>query len=191
VVELKPAFRPARPASGAVNLAKTLAQTAVFWFVFLAAIPFAIVWLEGRVGLPRFEPLPPALTWSVFALASALGLASGATMALAGRGTPLPIEAPRELVVRGPYRFVRNPMAIAGLTQGACVGAALGSWSTLAYVAAGFVLWNGFVRPIEERDLERRFGPVFVAYRDAVRCWVPRRSGFELARCVARDEDAR
>ena len=29
-----------------------------------------------------------------------------------GRGTPLPIDEPRKLVVRGPYRYVRNPMYI-------------------------------------------------------------------------------
>src|SRR5262245_58286573 len=28
------------------------------------------------------------------------------------RGTPLPLDAPKELVVRGLYRYVRNPMYI-------------------------------------------------------------------------------
>ena len=38
-------------------------------------------------------------------------------MAVTGRGTPLPFDAARDLVVSGPYRLVRNPMVVAGLTQ--------------------------------------------------------------------------
>jgi protein-S-isoprenylcysteine O-methyltransferase Ste14 len=30
-----------------------------------------------------------------------------------GRGTPLPVAPPRELVVQDPYRYIRNPMALA------------------------------------------------------------------------------
>jgi len=29
-----------------------------------------------------------------------------------GKGTPTPFDPPRQLVIRGPYRFVRNPMYI-------------------------------------------------------------------------------
>jgi protein-S-isoprenylcysteine O-methyltransferase Ste14 len=32
-----------------------------------------------------------------------------------GRGTPIPIDAPKRLVVRGLYRYVRNPMYIGSL----------------------------------------------------------------------------
>src|SRR3974390_217591 len=36
--------------------------------------------------------------------------------AIIGRGTPAPIDAPKKLVVRGPYRYVRNPMYMGVLT---------------------------------------------------------------------------
>ncbi|MEM6337020.1 MAG: isoprenylcysteine carboxylmethyltransferase family protein, partial [Bacteroidota bacterium] len=75
--------------------------------------------------------------------------------------------------VRGPYRCVRNPMAVGGLSQGLAVGLWLGAWSVFAYVVAGGLLWHVFVRPIEEADLAARFGSRYEAYRRRVRCWIP------------------
>lgn len=167
------AFRLARPARPAWNLAKTAGQIAVFWSVFLVVIPHALVELEHGLGIAPFGPIDRAILWSVFVLSSALGLSSGYTMAVYGQGTPLPFDAPRRLVVRGPYRFIRNPMAVAGLTQGACVAGLLGSWLSLAFVVAGCVAWNYGVRPLEERHLAGQFGPDYLAYRRAVRCWIP------------------
>ncbi len=172
---LQARFRPAPPARPTHHLAATLAETAVFWLVFLLAVPLALARVEAWLGIPSFAfPTQQVSPWLAFAVAGALGLWSGATMAVQGRGTPLPLACPTRLVVAGPYRFVRNPMAIAGLLQGACVGLALGSPLTLLYVLVGGGAWNLAIRPIEERDLEARFGQAFRAYRSAVRCWVPR-----------------
>ena len=57
------------------------------------------------------------------------------TMALIGEGTPLPAETARKLVVAGPYRYVRNPMAVAGVIQTASIGLLFGSW--MVVVLAG------------------------------------------------------
>jgi hypothetical protein len=50
----------------------------------------------------------------------------------------------------------------------------LGSWIVVVYALLGSLVWNYVVRPHEEHDLEERFGAQYRAYRDAVRCWVPR-----------------
>ena len=168
--------RESKALSPGVNLAKTLLQMIVFWTTFLYGLPRGIIALERTFGVPGFDSGPwrgPAAV--VFVAASSLGLWSAFAMALRGRGTPLPLDTASRLVVAGPYRYVRNPMAIAGLAQGFCVGLYVGSWSVLAYVGAGFVVWNWFVRPMEEADLEQRFGDEFRRYRAAVRCWIPRR----------------
>lgn len=169
--------REARPATGVWNLAKTFAQTIVFWTVFLFLLPALVYYVETTLGLAwwRFANLPGMILGGVlFALGGSLGLTSGAVMALKGRGTPLPIDCPREMVVAGPYRYVRNPMAIAGLGQGVAVGLFLGSPAVIIYALVGGPVWNYLVRPAEEQDLEQRFGESFHAYRSAVHCWWPR-----------------
>ncbi len=91
-----------------------------------------------------------------------------------GDGTPLPADCTRRLSIAGPYRYVRNPMAMGSLAQGFAVGLFLGSPLVLLYALAGTLGWNFVVRPWEEHDLEQRFGEPYRRYRDAVRCWIPR-----------------
>lgn len=169
-------FRVARPASWRWNLTKTLAQTSVFWATLLWIVPSALARFEEVRGVHAFHfPGQSHLGWLVLALGSLGGLWSGITMAVAGSGTPLPIDTARSLIVRGPYRFVRNPMAVFGISQGLGVSAILGSPIVLGYVVAGALLWHVLVRPIEERDLTRRFGQEYESYRSRVGLWLPRR----------------
>jgi protein-S-isoprenylcysteine O-methyltransferase Ste14 len=151
-------------------------QVVVFWGLFLFVLPPLVVSLAAALGYePHPSPYLRAIGVALFAVASALGLLSAFTMAVRGSGTPLPLDAPRTLVVTGPYAVVRNPMAVAGLAQGVAVALWHGSAAVLLYVAAGGVLWHVAVRPFEEADLLREFGPAFVEYRNRVRLWVPRR----------------
>jgi protein-S-isoprenylcysteine O-methyltransferase Ste14 len=110
----------------------------------------------------------------LLAAASALGVWSAVSMSSRGQGTPLPSAMPARLVIAGPYRFVRNPMAVAGIAQGVAVGLVLGSWLVVLYALAGSLVWNWVIRPLEEQDLEHRFGDEFRTYRRRVACWVTR-----------------
>ncbi|WP_284988811.1 isoprenylcysteine carboxylmethyltransferase family protein [Arthrobacter sp. efr-133-TYG-120] len=173
------AFRPAIPrATAAAHVASTLGQIVLFWGFFLAVIPFAVAFLEQRwaVVLP-FPSFAAPVGVAVLVLASALGISAAVAMSTLGNGTPLPSAMPNHLVIAGPYRWIRNPMAAAGILQGAAVGVILQSWLVVAYAVVGSLVWNYVVRPLEESDLEERFGEEFRQYRDAVRCWVPRMSG--------------
>lgn len=177
--------REAKTASTGWNVFKTLGQTAVFWTVFLVLLPMAILVLERALGrgAPRFGG--PVSRWvgiALFLAGGALGLASGVIMAVQGRGTPLPSDCPRELVIAGPYRFIRNPMVVAGLAQGAAVGLILGSPMVLGYALLGGPTWTFLVQPWEEADLERRFGEPYRRYRAAVSCWLPRFPGHRPTR---------
>lgn len=172
-------FRAAPSASTATHLGKTFAQIAVFWGLFLGVFPIIIAWLENRWGLALLLPdswrgVTVIAGAMLLSAASALGIWSAVSMARDGRGTPLPAAMATSLVVRGPYRLVRNPMAVSGILQGVAVGLLLGSWLTVAYAIAGSLVWNWVIRPHEERDLEARFGEAFHEYREQVSCWAPR-----------------
>ena len=164
------AIREARPMR---YLPVTITQMLLFWGFFLGVLPAVILWLEQRWGLHLELPTlwPGAV---VFTLASALGVWSAVTMSTLGDGTPLPMATAKTLVIAGPYRWVRNPMAVAGIVQGVAVGLMLSSWLVVVYALAGSLLWNYAVRPHEEADLEHRFGDAYRAYRERVWCWIPR-----------------
>ncbi|QDT40284.1 hypothetical protein Pan241w_03400 [Gimesia alba] len=168
-------FRPTTPDAPLwLILLKIFGQTVIFWSLFLLVIPAALIWLESILGCPAFRfNGQRVLGVILFVLGGSLGLTSGAMMGIYGRGTPLPLDTARHLVVVGPYRYVRNPMAIAGLTQGAAVALFCGSWLTLGYIIVGFFLWNYYVRPIEEQDLLHRFDRAYADYQRSVRCWIP------------------
>lgn len=95
--------------------------------------------------------------------------------AAAGRGTLAPVDPPTVLVVRGPYRYVRNPMYVGVLWV--LLGEAMLFWSVplLVYAAAFFAMAHAFVTLYEEPALRRRFGASYEAYARDVRRWLPRR----------------
>jgi protein-S-isoprenylcysteine O-methyltransferase Ste14 len=91
-----------------------------------------------------------------------------------GRGTPAPVAPTEELVVAGPYRWVRNPMYVAGLLIIGGQAALYAEPRLLAYAAAFWAATHAFVVGYEERALRRRFGAAYDAYRARVPRWVPR-----------------
>jgi protein-S-isoprenylcysteine O-methyltransferase Ste14 len=97
--------------------------------------------------------------------------------AATGRGTPAPIDPPRQLVIRGPFRVVRNPMYLSVLVT--VVGWAVFYRSAVLLWYAG-ALWIGFhlfVIFYEEPVLQRQFGESYAQYRRTVRRWMPTRPG--------------
>jgi len=91
-----------------------------------------------------------------------------------GRGTLSPADPPKELVVQGLYRYVRNPMYLSVSTM--VLGQALLARSTalLLYWAIFFAVVNLFVRFYEEPALRRQFGESYDRYTQRVGRWLPR-----------------
>jgi protein-S-isoprenylcysteine O-methyltransferase Ste14 len=94
--------------------------------------------------------------------------------ALRGRGTPLPMDPPKKLVVVGPYRIVRNPMywSVAFVMLGeAAVFHSVALLQLVAVFAVGAIL---FVLSIEEPGLRAKFGAEYEQYCLQVPRWLPR-----------------
>jgi protein-S-isoprenylcysteine O-methyltransferase Ste14 len=112
------------------------------------------------------------------ALLAAVGLAlivqTVALFATVGEGTLAPWDPTERLVVRGPYRRVRNPMISGVLCVLLGEALAFGSTAVLVWFAIVFALNAVYFPLIEEPDLQQRFGADYDAYRAAVPRWVPR-----------------
>jgi protein-S-isoprenylcysteine O-methyltransferase Ste14 len=91
-----------------------------------------------------------------------------------GRGTPAPIDPPKELVTVGLYRFVRNPMYVAGIIV--LFGWVFWSPSLPLIIAPMFFFLAAhlFVTFYEEPTLKKKFGAAYEEYHRRVPRWIPR-----------------
>ena len=90
-----------------------------------------------------------------------------------GKGTPAAFDPPKEFVVVGPYKYVRNPMYIGGFFM--LLGFAFFNQSPTMVVFSllALVLIHCFVVLVEEKGLEHRFGSVYFEYKRTVNRWLP------------------
>jgi len=115
-------------------------------------------------------------------IAGGIPIAAGTLVLLAcfwlfvrdGRGTPAPIAPTERLVVRGPYRCVRNPMYLSVI--GIIAGQAVIFWqiNLLLYGAGAGLVMATFARVYEEPSLCAAFGTEYDEYRLHVPAWLPR-----------------
>lgn len=104
----------------------------------------------------------------------ALFVASLHHFATEGGGTLAPWDPPRRLVVRGPYRYVRNPMISGVIFLLAGLALCLRSVPHAIWAAVFVTLNLIFIPLVEERDLEQRFGDDYRAYCRVVPRFIPR-----------------
>ena len=151
----------------------------------VAALPFMVtivipVWLARRngvtVGVAASVPLLLLQVVGVGVLGIGLVLFASSLRRFAteGEGTLAPWDPPRRLVVRGPYRYVRNPM-ISGVIL-ILFGEALLILSRAHFMwALTFFAINAVYIPLfEEPQLAGRFGEDYEEYRRNVPRLVPR-----------------
>jgi protein-S-isoprenylcysteine O-methyltransferase Ste14 len=151
---------------------RAITYSTLFVGLLLIYLPARVLSWSGIVRPTAIEA--PQIIGTIIGSAGALvALSCVFTFVWIGRGTPAPFDPPRRLVVRGPYRFVRNPMYIGAVL--ALAGAALfyESVPLLVYGAMFLLADHLFVLWYEEPTLRRTFGPEYEAYCHRVRRWRP------------------
>jgi protein-S-isoprenylcysteine O-methyltransferase Ste14 len=162
-----------------MGLRRQLRAIALLPGIVLVVVPAFLIYATRDLDLGWALPSP----WSVVpSVAGALFMVLGLSLMVrttrlivsVGHGTIAPWDPTMRLVVRGPYRHVRNPMISGVLFALLGEGLLLGSVVLLGWLA-GFALLNMIWIPlVEERGLARRFGDDYVLYKANVPRWIPR-----------------
>jgi protein-S-isoprenylcysteine O-methyltransferase Ste14 len=149
--------------------------------VFLVLAPGIVVgWVPWRIS--RWQMRAPFFGFALFRVIGVVLIVGGisvllesfARFALQGVGTPAPVFPTRHLVVKGFYRYVRNPMYVAVVSVILGQGLLLGDTRVLVYGMFGWLVTHLFVLIYEEPTLRRSFGAEYEIFCAHVPRWIPR-----------------
>jgi protein-S-isoprenylcysteine O-methyltransferase Ste14 len=148
----------------------------IFWIVIPVFIVVASAFIDSWVTLPRFfYGWVNTLIALIFMIAGWLFANWTVKVQFAlGKGTPLPLMPTQKLVIRRPYNFCRNPMTLG--TTAFYLGIALWTGS-LSAVAISLIYPVGiliYIKLIEEKELEERFGLEYLEYKQRTPFLIPR-----------------
>ena len=121
--------------------------------------------LDRVIGLGLPEWLKPA--------GMVLVVVGGVVVLLCGGMLNTPGMIPTKFIVFGPFRYVRNPMSLGGVTMMFGLALFCRSISILLFSAILFLALHGIVVFWEESFLEQRYGESYLQYKDSVNRWLP------------------
>ena len=149
----------------------------VFFFFFPALLFFIPnILLDSWLHLP---PIPyPALRMVIGGAMMALGVLFLVWTLKAqrdiGKGTPMPLMATQKLVVQKPYAWTRNPLAFGLLNLYFGISIFIGSLGSLLVVVIFSIIILSYIKFVEEKELEQRYGEDYVAYKQQMPFLIPR-----------------
>ena len=146
--------------------------------VFLGITPFILFhisrYLSAYIPCTCNKSIDQAV--AVVALLVAILFMTYAMLALwiDGKGTPAPIAPTQKLVTSGPYKYCRNPIELGTGVYFLFIGTYFdGLLTGLFCQIFGMILGFGYIKLIEERELELRFGEAYRAYLLTTPLFVP------------------
>jgi protein-S-isoprenylcysteine O-methyltransferase Ste14 len=151
----------------------------------IAALPFVVavavpIWIARRNGVTAAVRQTLAQGLEQFAglclllVGLALFVSSLRRFADDGKGTLAPWDPPRQLVINGPYRYVRNPMISGVLFVLFGEALILLSRPHLSWALTFLVINVIYIPLLEEPQLRSRFGASYAEYCDHVPRLIPR-----------------
>jgi protein-S-isoprenylcysteine O-methyltransferase Ste14 len=152
---------------------KSLLNAVIFFALFMVLLP----WGAHRLVPATFTLLGGVQIWGagiLFFGGIAVWVYCLDAFSRRGRGTPFPLDAPRNLVESGLFSVVRNPIMAGELAVIWGEGLYFGSVGIIVYAAAITLAGHLLVVYVEERELRDRFGEAYTDYCRRVPRWFPR-----------------
>jgi len=155
-----------------LNAIFSVALTLIFSVLVVYFIPRWIIDSDFhlfplQIGGFRFIGLAPI----ILGIVTMVGFIWGWT--LSGTGTPLQFDLPKELIVRGSYRYTRNPMYVGYFLILFGESILFQSSALLFYLLVSFLFFHTVVVLLEEPMLKLKFGESYEQYCRSVPRWVP------------------
>jgi protein-S-isoprenylcysteine O-methyltransferase Ste14 len=147
--------------------------------IFLFGLPCLFIRLGARIDqwlqCPSilYMPFNLILGWLLILPSWLFAMWSIYSQFTIGRGTPVPFMATQKLIVQPPYTYCRNPMTLGAI--GMYLGAAILFRSIgsviLVLLFAGLLLF--YIKRVEEKEMEIRFGQDYLAYKQQTPFLIP------------------
>ena len=140
------------------------------WAAALLALAYGVGRAFVGAGVVYFRLLPLAIAIA----AVGTGIAVWGALTFAAEGTELEptSRANKKLVIRGPFRFTRNPMYLGLVLTTTGIACYAGTIAFFIVPLLVFAICNfGFI-PYEEAKMQRQFDAAYTDYRARVRRWV-------------------
>lgn len=92
-------------------------------------------------------------------------------------GTPFPMLPTKKLLMVGPFKYCRNPMTLGTIIAYAGIAILIGSFSALGSVAIFAAILVCYLKIIEEKELQMRFGSEYIEYKKKTPFIIPGKPG--------------
>jgi protein-S-isoprenylcysteine O-methyltransferase Ste14 len=80
-------------------------------------------------------------------------------------GTPFPMLPTKKLLIVGPFKYCRNPMTLGTIVAYTGIAILVGSYTALIAVAIFAAILISYLKIIEEKELQMRFGSEYIEYK--------------------------
>ncbi len=149
---------------------------AVFWYGAVALMVVISPWLDRilalELSIPSIVRLPvgivllvisvPMVVWTIIRF-------------IRTKGTPIPFNPPPSMVADGLYGIVRNPMHLGWTIVLIGLAVLLQTFTSLVIFIPLFLLVHIiYIKFVEEKELEKKFGQAYLDYKKRVPMWLPK-----------------
>jgi len=148
--------------------------------IFLIILPLILITLGARIDQwlqwspILYKPLNLIVGWLLILAGWLFGMWSNYSQFTIGRGTPVPLMATQKLIIQPPYSYCRNPMALGAIVMYLGVAILFGSMGAVVLVLLGAGLLLTYIKRIEEKEMEIRFGQEYQKYKKQTPFLMPR-----------------